>query len=127
MSITAPTSYVESLEDVYSTLDIYKSIVLCEDTAYHQCYTELTSHDFPVSMCTEAGLDQFLNGASRMLLVSTFDADMFHMKEDAILQDVNVIIFIDENTLHTAPWLTQKWQEYTERGFMCIVLPAVTD
>lgn len=85
---------VHFIQDIFSTLNIYKCFIVCHTDIFYILYKQLIKNDYPISTLME--LNKFNQHQNRILFLDNIDAKyMSTIASQINFEGINLVIYIN--------------------------------
>ena len=86
--------HVHLIREIFSTLNIYKCLIICRADIFYSLHKQLVKNDYPISTLME--LNKFNQHQNRILFLDNIDAKyMSTISSQINFEGINLVIYIN--------------------------------
>jgi hypothetical protein len=86
--------HVHLMREIFSTLNIYKCLIICHADIFYSLHKQLVKNDYPISTLME--LNKFNQHQNRILFLDNIDAKyMSTIASQINFEGINLVIYIN--------------------------------
>lgn len=86
--------HVHFIRDIFSTLNIYKCLIVCHTDIFYSLHKQLVKNDYPISTLME--LNKFNQHLDRILFLDNIDAKyMSTIASQINFEGINLVIYVN--------------------------------
>ena len=90
------TKYTNAINNIFNTISIHKSLIVCHNDYKNKLYINLLENDYPISTLME--LHKFNSNQNRILLIDEIDAEYISTISSQInFEYINLILYVNVN------------------------------